>query len=316
MITEPSVVKGMSSEEYHADPCPTPSLSKGVAHVLLEESPLHARAQHPRLNPNMKQQESDMLDAGSLAHALLLENGAKVCVIDPADYPSAPKKKGEEGSIPKGWTNNAIREARDEARANGLIPVLPGQHIEAKRMVESLRKHLKGTEAEDAFVGGDAEVSLFWQEIWEEEEAGGEQSVWMRARLDWKPENGNVFYDYKTTGGSANPAVWSAKTLWETGAALQAAFYSLGISRLMGINDPVFRFVVQENFEPFAVSIIQLDPAALAIMEGQVDRAIAAWEKCLRTDVWPGYCDGRIAHVSMPGWKQYQIEERNEKEEL
>ena len=34
---------------YHADPCPVPSLSAGVAHTLLTQSPLHAKYCHPRL---------------------------------------------------------------------------------------------------------------------------------------------------------------------------------------------------------------------------------------------------------------------------
>jgi len=316
VIDQPGAYK-MTAEEYHADPCVDPSLSKSIANTLLSCSPMHARAAHPRLNPNIEPTNSDLFDAGSLAHAILLENGAKICVINPEEYPSAPKKKGEEGSVPKGWTNNAIRAARDEARSNGLIPVLPGQYVNAKRIADALRTQLKGTEAEDAFVGGESEVSLFWRETWREKAFDeAETGIWMRARLDWKPDKGNVFYDYKTTGGSANPEQWGAKTMWDTGAGLQSAFYSLLIMRVLGIENPIFRFVVQENFDPFAVSIVQLEPGDMAAMELEVYRAILAWERCLRTNVWPGYCDGKVAHVSMPGWRKMMLAERDAREEV
>ena len=35
--------------EYHADPCPAPSLSRSIAKLLVERSPAHAYAAHPRL---------------------------------------------------------------------------------------------------------------------------------------------------------------------------------------------------------------------------------------------------------------------------
>ena len=40
----------MSMDEYHADPCPTPSLSSGIARVLWANTPMHAWFKHPRLN--------------------------------------------------------------------------------------------------------------------------------------------------------------------------------------------------------------------------------------------------------------------------
>ena len=104
--------------------------------------------------------------------------------------------------------------------------------------------------------------------------------------------------------------------MWDTGAALHSAFYRLGILRVLNIENSVFRFIVQENYEPFAVSIVELDPATLAAMENEVDRAIVLWERCLRTGVWPGYCDGNVAHVSMPGWRKMMLAERDIREEV
>ena len=45
----------MTTDEYHADPCPEPSLSASIAETIWRESPNHARNEHPRLNPNFEQ---------------------------------------------------------------------------------------------------------------------------------------------------------------------------------------------------------------------------------------------------------------------
>jgi hypothetical protein len=37
--------------DYHADPCPEPSLSAHIAALLCARSPRHAWAAHPKLNP-------------------------------------------------------------------------------------------------------------------------------------------------------------------------------------------------------------------------------------------------------------------------
>ena len=41
----------LSEHQYHADPCPEPSLSCSLAKVLLAASPKQAAWEHPRLNP-------------------------------------------------------------------------------------------------------------------------------------------------------------------------------------------------------------------------------------------------------------------------
>ncbi|WP_242401117.1 hypothetical protein [Acetobacter okinawensis] len=50
IITTPGIYD-LPEAQYHADPCPTPSLSNSVARILLDESPMHAHFSHPRLNP-------------------------------------------------------------------------------------------------------------------------------------------------------------------------------------------------------------------------------------------------------------------------
>src|SRR5437879_7472654 len=129
MISEPGLYN-LTSEEYQADPCPTASLSAGIVEILTRESPLHAWHAHPRLNPGYKEEVKTEFDIGQSAHALLFQGIDNMTVFDPAEYPNA---KG--GGVATGWTNKAIRTARDEARAQGRIPVLKEVSLAIRAMV-------------------------------------------------------------------------------------------------------------------------------------------------------------------------------------
>src|SRR5579885_3028935 len=108
MVTlKPGIRPDVPAEDYHADPAPEPSLSAGIARRLISQSPLHAWTAHPRLNPDHRDEHGDRLDFGSAAHSLLLE-GLDVCEVIEADS----------------WRTNAAKDARDGARASGLIPLL------------------------------------------------------------------------------------------------------------------------------------------------------------------------------------------------
>ena len=73
MITKPGVYD-LPMAEYHADPCPEPSLSSSIIRLLCSASPLHAWTAHPRLNAAYVAEESDRFDVGTAAHALLNSN--------------------------------------------------------------------------------------------------------------------------------------------------------------------------------------------------------------------------------------------------
>ena len=81
-MIETAGVYQMPAEEYHADPCPEPSLSASLIKTLLARSPLHAWHEHPRLNPNVVKEERKEYDRGSAAHALLLEGEDRMAVIE------------------------------------------------------------------------------------------------------------------------------------------------------------------------------------------------------------------------------------------
>jgi len=68
-ISKPGVYD-IPDKEYHADPCPVPSLSSTLARTLLNQSPLHAWTKHPRLNPDHEPEEKRTFDIGRVHQVL------------------------------------------------------------------------------------------------------------------------------------------------------------------------------------------------------------------------------------------------------
>lgn len=288
MIDQPGVYE-IDAAVYRADPCAAPSLSSSVAKVILDRSPRHGWLMHPRLNPAAEPRRSRSFDLGSVAHALVLQSGDKVQVIDADSY-----------------RTKAAQEQRDAAHAGGRVPVLVGEWEAACTMAAAARAQLaRHQDASDAFLAGRPEQTLIWQE----------GDVWCRARLDWLPAGGNVFYDYKSTAGSANPEHWGNRQLWDLGFDVQDAFYRRGIAAALGIDKPIFRFVVQENEPPYALSVIELTPAARDMADRKAEQAIGWWRWCMRTGKWPGY-PARVAYVDPPPWAENRWIERENREQL
>jgi hypothetical protein len=261
----------MPAVDYHRDPCPEPSLSSSIVKTICLASPLHAHHEHPRLNPAAVDDDSEAMDIGTAAHALFLEGAAAIAVVDAKD-----------------WRTNAAKEARDVARAAGRIPLLSKSWAAVQAMVAEARgqlaRHQDGGAA--MFTNGHAEQTLIWRE----------DDVWCRARLDWlRP---GAIDDYKTTSASANPDVWT-RSMFFAGVDIQAAWYLRGLRAITGHEDTIFRFAVQETFEPYALSVIGLGPDALMLAEKKCLYALDVWRACRKADAWPGY-PTRTAWASLP----------------
>lgn len=270
----------MSMAEYQADPAPAPSLSAGIIHRLVAQTPLHAWMAHPKLNKDYKPEEDDKFDLGSCAHAVLLEGEGAIYAIEAPD-----------------WRTKAAKEARDLARSQGKIPVLAHKLVAIREMAGVAREALKDV----AEIGpidlstGKAEHVLIWQE-------GG---IWCRARPDWI---GGVMLDYKSTDGSAAAAAWCRNQLMKLGFDTQAVHYSRGYRAITGTRLP-FIFMVQENQPPYECSFVGLSNAVLEIAERKWDFALALWAKCMATNKWRGY-PRRVEMAEPMAWDIDQDEER------
>lgn len=290
-IDQPGVYD-IPADTYHSDPVVTPSLSSGVAKTILEQSPRHGWLRHGRLNPNYEPENRTLFDKGRASHKVVLGVGEEIAVINAPDY-----------------RTKAAQEAKQLAYLEGRTPVLAHQMATVNEMAAATRAQLdRHEEASEAFVPGlgKAEQALIWQEP---------NGVWCRALLDWKPNGGNVFHDLKSTGASANPDLWGSRTLYDGGFDVQAAFYCRGIRAVLGIDDPHFRFVVVENEPPYALSVVELTPAAMAMANRKAEEAIAIFGWCQRNNRWPGY-PSRVCYVDPPVWAERKWLEREERGRL
>jgi hypothetical protein len=270
---------------YHADELgdERPSLSKSIAHILLTKSAAHARAAHPKFTPQPAVEQSKY-DVGNAAHALLLEGtDENIVVVEEKD-----------------WKKAAAQEARATAWIEGKTPLLPKQWEKVQAMVASARVQLAGHQADPpVFTNGKPEQTIVLEE----------NGLLLKGRFDWLGNDLDVIDDYKTTSASAAPEDWT-RTMLGIGGDLQAAFYlRLRAAVAPLVERPQFRFVVQETYEPYALTVMTLAPDLMAFAETKVEHAIAAWRRCVETDVWPAY-PSRVVYAQTPGYAEAQWFER------
>ena len=113
--------------DYHADEIGAnrPSLSSSIAQILCTSSPAHARAAHPKLNPELEREQKPTFDLGNAAHGILLEGVDRIVEVDAPD-----------------WKTKAAREERAAAYAHGYTPLLIHQADRVRRMVAAIQTQL------------------------------------------------------------------------------------------------------------------------------------------------------------------------------
>jgi len=263
-ITEPGVYE-MPAEEYHADPCPAPSLSASVGTLAVMQTPRHAWAAHPKLNPRYEPGEpTAVMEEGTALHAAILERRSIVVPVDAPD-----------------WRSKAAQEIRAKARADGMVAILAHRWEEIGHTAEAIRTALREHEVGDVFAAGAAERVLAWQE---ETDFG---PIWCRARADFLPDGLPDIADLKTTSASAEPGRWGLRMDMD-GRAFTAAWYLRGAAALK-LQRHRYRFIVAETAAPNGVSVCELAPDLRAIAEQQVEEAIQAWGYGLHRGIWPCY---------------------------
>lgn len=279
LITEPGVRDDIPADVYHADPVPGGSLSSSEARLLLPPS-CPARFRHHKDHPGDRT-VTRALDLGQAAHTLVLGDGPAIEEIEADSY-----------------RTKAAQEARDAARAAGLVPLLPSEARQVREMAAALRAH---PVAAALLATGQPERSAFW--------ADPRTGVRCRARLDWARDSGParvIVPDYKTAV-SAHPRAF-ARAVLAHGYHVQAAWYLSGLVAL-GLADEraAFVFIVQEKTAPYLVTICELDADAMALGWGLTRRAIDTYLRCTETGLWPGYSDD-IVPISLPPWASADLE--------
>lgn len=276
---------------YHADQlCERPSLSSGVARTLVDETPAHARLQHPRLGGRSVTPTPDMI-LGSAVHALIAGGfvafEAEFAVGDFDNY-----------------TTKIAREWRDGVEASGKTPILRRTLERAEKIVAALREKAAPDLTTDPFASGDAEVTAIWHED------GG---VVCRARYDRLILDPGAFadvWDWKTTGVGVSASALERQII-DHGYHVQAAFYLRGLAALL----PEFRgrlsfiLVFVETEAPFAVRRVPITEGFLSAGNVIVNRAIARWRKCLDANEWPDDSGAGSLIITPPAWYLKKLEE-------
>lgn len=251
---KPGIHQGIPAAQYHADICDTPSLSSSIAKLLLERPPYWAWAAHPKLNPEWKPAEPKAaFDIGSAAHALLLEDGSGIEMVE-ADN----------------WLTKAAKEQRDALRAKGLTPILTKDFERTREMARVATEFL-------AEYGID--VSKTDNECTMIAEVNG---VLCRTRADiFMP--GRII-DYKTTGVSLD--VFN-KQASKFGYDLQAAMY-MRVAAELG-EKCEWMFLVQETVAPYPVQMFKPTLEFLEVGRRKFEQALTIWSECMLMGEWPGY---------------------------
>lgn len=277
------------------------AFSAGLAQRVLSDSPFHAWYGSP-WNPDYRPRTVNVANIGTCAHTVLLEGSeAALAVIDPAEYPSKPTKANPEGNIPKGWTNDAIKEARDNALASGKTPILATDMADIRAMVETARQYLAASELAGIFDSGEPELTFTWTE----------NGVPCKIRPDWLNIDKGICLSYKTTPSSANPRDWIRRQLpgYEVGMPL----YERGCKAIAGTAKVVH--LVQQQERPYACSLVALAPSRQTFAERELDMALAIWKKCLDDRKFPAY-PLRICYAESVAYAEASFEEQFAQDEI
>jgi hypothetical protein len=289
---KPGIYPGLPMRDY----LQIPAVSAGLLNTLTERCP-RAAWHESWLNPKRPLEATTPAQGiGTAAHQALLE-GSLDCieVIQPHLYPNATG-----GGIPKGWTNPAIRAARDAAIAAGKVPLLPGEDEPIKAMVSAAQAYIDSLrESQPALCkalqpdGGESEITIVWQE---------RDGTLCKIRPDRLSLDRHIAVNYKTTQASAEPDTWFRRQASTLGYPLASAFYRRGIAAACGVENPTEVWLVQEQAPPYLCSLVAMDPIGVDLARRRMLRALRTWSACASVDIWHGY-PADVAYAETPTWE-------------
>jgi len=204
---------------------------------------------------------------GSLAHCAVLE----------------PDELSKRYGITPDRRSNAGKALAAEMEASGIEAVTAQEMEQALAMADAVRSN---STAALLLSNGAAEQSFWWDDI--------PTGLRCKCRPDWLSADGATIVDLKTCV-DASPAGF-AKSVAQWSYQVQAAHY------LCGTLATRFVFVAVEKTAPYAIGVYELD--AQAMVHGAVLRhnALQRIQDCRAINEWPGYTDGGIETIQLPGW--------------
>lgn len=277
----------LTNEQYHDDPVPEGSISSSALKIMISKSPKHARDYLLNGRPPKAH-----FDLGSAVHAHLL-GGAPVVYWG--------KGEGKDD-----WKTNAARAFREQAYADGEIPLLLDQREHVDGMVAAVRDDpdLSVWLEPGAFT---AEQSGFWIDE--------RTALWCRFRLDaaqYDPDQGVLtVVDVKTAFDVSPEAV--RKALSNHRYDIQRHHYETGLRRLMSLGELpeaeiIYVLAFVETTRPYDVVLRRIGPRTAAHAARHWAYGMDRFADCRDTGIWPGHdepreADEEIPEAEAPAWQ-------------
>lgn len=244
-----------------------PTLSSSIANVLLERSPRHAYALHPRFT-RRADEFSRVANFGS-AVASMVFGGPQIMVIEANAY-----------------TTKLAKESRDLALETGQLPLLAEEWQRACNVADVAR------EAIERLGALDFEQTIIFPN----------GSTWCRSRPDAISKDRRLLIDLKVTGINAREC---NRHFFSQGYDMQAAFMERAADSIDpdGIGKRLIVYVFVEADFPHGVVQLQVTEATMAIARRKMNAACNLFGECVETGIWPLYDETRqMTH--RPSWDE------------
>lgn len=260
-----------------------PRLHQSTANTMLRHDPLQAWLEHPELG-GKDREPTRIMERGSLIHGLLLGGGAFL-EIDAPDF-----------------RTKAAREARDAARARGLLPVLKSKLDEFRGAADSCRK---------ALLAAGIDLERYQREHYIEWTSP--EGVACAGTLD--AFDNIAILDLKVCE-SAHPEKF-ARHVYDLGYDIQAATYTEALDETQPERAGRRQYIwaVVEPEPPHRCLVRPIGAAYLEIGRARWQRAKRIWQRCLIENRWPDYTEGTLA-IDPPHYVMRREEELSYEQEV
>lgn len=280
----------LSKEEYLADPCETPSLSTSIAQVIMDESPAHAWACHPR-GLALKDDPTRAMIRGTAVDSLLLGGDAElVCLPE-----MLPNAKGALYPTNGEFRMDSAKAWKLEQLAAGRTVISPSDLEAAHVTAAVVREKLANR---GIVLNGQHQVTAIWKE----------GAVFCRGRLDHLAMTASeaVIYDLKVVEKAHPKAI--AKKMNDFGYDMQHAAYVRAVEALRPdlAGRVKMKFIFAEFAPPYAVVTCHPSGELRALGEFRWRRAVERFGACLASGIWPEYAEREIEIPALP-WAMAQM---------
>jgi hypothetical protein len=274
----------LTKSQYFADPCPKPSLTASIAHLLVTECPSKAWAAHPK-GLGLRDDPTEAMERGSAVEQLL-GIGDTDLVSLPHQLPDAKGNLVDTNDAlhlrsAKEWKADAERSGKQVVKRSDLENWTKAAAEIKANLWKRYRFEFKGR----------PQRTIIWES----------NGVWCRGKLDH--EDVPLIDDLKICE-TANPDAFAYK-LDKFGYDIQSAAYLDGVATILPEYAGLLalRFIVCEPHPPYEVVMYRPDGEARALGDLKWSRAKKIWGDCLDSGDFYGYArENQILETSVKPW--------------